>query len=59
MKKLESTITNMVVVLVGVALITGGILAYVNDVTAGPISVQAKKSLLYILICVLGCLQTY
>ena len=45
MKKLESTITNMVVVLVGVALITGGILAYVNDVTAGPISVQAKKSL--------------
>ena len=35
----------MVVVLVGVALITGGILAYVNDVTAGPISVQAKKSL--------------
>lgn len=45
MKKLESTITNMVVVLVGVALITGGILAYVNHVTEEPIRQQAEKTL--------------
>ena len=45
MKKLESTITNMVVVLVGVALITGSILAYVNNVTEEPIRLQAKKTL--------------
>lgn len=45
MKKLESTITNMVVVLVGVALITGGILAYVNHVTEEPIKQQAQKTL--------------
>ena len=45
MKKLESTITNMVVVLVGVALITGGILAYVNHVTEAPIRQQAQRLL--------------
>ena len=45
MKKLESTITNMVVVLVGVALITGSILAYVNHVTEEPIGLQAEKAL--------------
>ena len=45
MKKLESTITNMVVVLVGVALITGSILAYVNNVTEEPIRLQAEKTL--------------
>ena len=45
MKKLESTITNMVVVLVGVALVTGSILAYVNHVTEEPIRLQAEKSL--------------
>ena len=45
MKKLESTITNMVVVLVGVALITGSILAYVNHVTEEPIRQQAEKTL--------------
>ena len=45
MKKLESTITNMVVVLVGVALITGSILAYVNHVTKEPIRQQAEKTL--------------
>ena len=41
MKKLESTITNMVLVLVGVALVTGSILAYVNNVTEEPIKLQA------------------
>ena len=45
MKKLESSITNMVLVLVGVALITGCILAYVNHVTEGPIKEQAAKTL--------------
>lgn len=45
MKKLESTVTNMIVVLVGVALITGGILAYVNHVTEKPIKLQADKAL--------------
>ena len=45
MKKLESTITNMVVVLIGVALITGSILAYVNHVTEEPIRQQAEKTL--------------
>lgn len=45
MKKLESTITNMVVVLVGVALITGSILAYVNNVTEEPIKLQSEKTL--------------
>ena len=45
MKKLESTITNMVVVLVGVALVTGSILAYVNHVTEEPIKLKAEKTL--------------
>ena len=45
MKKLESTLLNMVLVLVGVALIMGGLLAAVNHVTEGPISLQAEKAL--------------
>lgn len=45
MKKLESTMTNMVLVLVGVALITGIILAYVNHITEGPVKAQAEKTL--------------
>ena len=35
----------MVIVLVGVALITGAILAYVNNITTGPIQKQAEKTL--------------
>lgn len=35
----------MVIVLVGVALITGAILAYVNHITTGPIKEQAEKTL--------------
>ena len=35
----------MVVVLVGVAIITGCILAYVNNITEGPIKEQAEKTL--------------
>ncbi len=45
MKKLESTISNMVIVLVGVALITGAILAYVNHITTEPIRLQSEKTL--------------
>lgn len=45
MKKLESTLPNMVIVLAAVAIITGGILAWVNDATAGPIAEQQEKTL--------------
>jgi len=45
MKKLESSLTNMVLVLTGVAVIMGGILAYVNHLTEGPISLQKEKAL--------------
>jgi electron transport complex protein RnfG len=45
MKKLESSLTNMVLVLVLVAFITGGLLAYVNHVTQVPIKIQADKTL--------------
>ena len=45
MKKLESTLVNMVGVLVCVCLVMGGILAFVNHVTEGPISQQAEKAL--------------
>lgn len=45
MKKLESTLTNMVVVLVSVAVITGGLLAWVNNVTEGPIKIQDELAL--------------
>ena len=45
MKKLESTLTNMVLVLTGVAVIMGGVLAYVNHLTEGPINEQKTKAL--------------
>ena len=45
MEKLKSSITNMALVLTGVAVITGGILAYVNHVTSGPIAQQKEKAL--------------
>jgi electron transport complex protein RnfG len=45
MEKLKSSITNMALALTGVAVITGGILAYVNHITEGPIAVQKKKTL--------------
>lgn len=37
MKKLESSLLNMVVVLTVISVVAGGILAYVNQATAGPI----------------------
>ena len=45
MKKLESSLLNMVLVLTGVAVIMGGILAYVNHLTEGPIAEQKEKAL--------------
>ena len=45
MEKLKSSITNMAIVLTGVAVITGGILAYVNNLTSGPIAQQKEKAL--------------
>ena len=45
MKKLESSLLNMVLVLTSVAVIMGGILAYVNHLTEGPISEQKAKVL--------------
>lgn len=57
MKKLESSIINMVLVLVGVALITGGILAYVNHITEAPIKLQAEKTLADGIKAVMGGVQ--
>ena len=45
MKKLESSLLNMVLVLTGVAVIMGAILAWVNSVTSGPIEDQKQKAL--------------
>ena len=45
MKKLESSLLNMVLVLTSVAVIMGGILAYVNHLTEGPINEQKAKAL--------------
>ena len=45
MKKLNSSLTNMVVVLTSVAVITGALLAWVNHVTAASIKIQAAKTL--------------
>ena len=45
MKKLESSLLNMVLVLTGVAVVMGGILAYVNHLTEGPIAEQKEKAL--------------
>ena len=45
MKKLESSLTNMVLVLTLVAVVMGGILAFVNHLTEGPISEQKEKAL--------------
>ena len=45
MKKLESSLLNMTLVLTGVAVIMGAILAYVNHLTEGPIAEQKTKAL--------------
>lgn len=45
MKKLESSLTNMVITLVGFCLVMGALLAWVNHVTEGPISQKAEQTL--------------
>ena len=45
MQKLESSLKNMVLVLVGVALIIGAVLAYINHLTSGPIAEKDEQSL--------------
>lgn len=45
MKKLESTLLNMVLVLVAVAVVTGALLAWVNHVTEEPIRQQDEMAL--------------
>ena len=37
MKKLESSLLNMTLVLTAVAVVVGGLLAFVNHMTSGPI----------------------
>lgn len=43
MQKLESSLKNMVLVLVGVALIIGAVLAYINHLTSGPIAERMNR----------------
>jgi len=45
MKKLESTLLNMVLVLTGVAVLMGFVLAYMNHFTAAPIALQKNEAL--------------
>ena len=45
MKKLESSLTNMVLVLTVVAVVMGGVLAGVNSLTRDPIALQKDKAL--------------
>ncbi len=55
MKKLESSLLNMTLVLTGVAVIMGGILAYVNNLTSGPINEQKEKALADGIKAVMAC----
>jgi len=55
MKKLESSLMNMVLVLTLVAVIMGGILAYVNHLTEGPIAQQKEKALADGIKAVMAC----
>jgi len=45
MEKLKSTLPNMVIVLAAVALVTGALLAWVNQITAAPIARQQEQQL--------------
>ena len=45
MKKLESSLLNMVLVLTGVAVLMGMVLAYMNHLTTDPIAQQKEKAL--------------
>lgn len=45
MAKMKSSLTNMVLVLVGCALVVATLLAWVNHLTEGPIAIKAEKTL--------------
>ena len=45
MKKLESSLKNMVIVLTGIAVFAGALLGYVNELTKGPIAEANAKAL--------------
>ena len=45
MKKLESSLKNMAIVLTGIAVIAGALLGYVNELTKGPIAEANAKAL--------------
>ena len=45
MKKLESSLKNMVIVLTGIAVVAGALLGYVNELTKGPIAEANAKAL--------------
>lgn len=45
MAKIKSSLTNMVVVLVGFSLVIAALLAYVNHLTEGPIARKAENTL--------------
>ena len=55
MKKLESSLMNMLLVLTLVAVIMGGILAFVNHLTEGPIAEQKEKALADGIKAVMAC----
>ena len=55
MKKLESSLLNMALVLTGVAVVMGAILAFVNDLTSGPINQQKEKALADGIQAVMAC----
>ena len=45
MKKLESSLKNMVIVLTGVTVVAGALLGYVNELTKEPIAQANAKAL--------------
>ena len=45
MKKINSSLSNMVLVLVSIALVIGALLAWVNRLTEAPIAAKAEKTL--------------
>ena len=45
MKKIESSLLNMVLVLTGVAVVMGCLLAFINHITCGPIDEQKQLAL--------------
>ena len=55
MQKLESSLTNLLLVRTGVAVIMGAVLAWVNSVTAAPIAQQKEKTLADGIKAVMAC----